>query len=185
MHTCARAHVHTCAHAHIHAYMQLLRPLRALRPSSTVLKLYSGDEAVTNPPTLTFEHFVSILEETQRALRSARSPRDARLQPNEHWATQSELCGLHALRYDFVGLHNDLARESKALESMLGFDARPPAGADYGWEGNQNSNRLLARYYTSRSLINRVALLYKADVKMPLNGVQFHAKEIFGRLPPL
>ena len=82
-----------------------------------------------------------------------------------------------------MGLHNELARESRALESMLGFAAKPPSGSDYGWEGNHNSSRLLLRYYTSRSLINRVAQLYKADLNVPLNGISFSAKEVFGRLP--
>ena len=162
---------------------ELLAPLRAARPSSPTLRTLGR---AAPRVTLSFEAFVGVLEETHRAL--ARPPprggrrRAAAVPPtNAHWATQSELCALHVLRYDFVGSHAHMRRDAAALSSLLGFDATPPSGAQYGWEGNQNVSRLLARYYTSQRLVERVAQLYAADRRAPLNGVSFGAKEVFRR----
>ena len=72
--------------------------------------------------TLPFEAYVTVLEETRRAAAAARGARaaSAAVAPNEHWATQAELCALHSLRYDFVGRHDELARDAMALGSLLG-----------------------------------------------------------------
>ena len=164
---------------------ELLAPLRALRPGSAAVRAYGGGGGGATP-ALPFEGFLGVLEETRRAV-AMRPPRSTRAVPpaNEHWASQSELCGLHALRYDFVGRHEELPREAVALGSLLGIDATPPRGALYGWEGNRNASRLLPRYYRSRSLVRRVARLYAEDVSAPLNGVSFSAREAFGGALPV
>ena len=71
------------------------------------------------------------------------------------------------------------AVQARSLEAMLGYAATPPAGAQYGWEGNRNSSRLLSQYYT-RALVSRVGQLYRDDVSAPLNGVSFSPREVFG-----
>ena len=174
----------------------LLKPLRAARPSSVLLKALDADATLGS--ALSFEAFVAILEEVQRAVAAAegRQQHDRRQPPvegraaasrgraaipavNEHWAPQSELCGLHALRFDFVGYHADIARDAQGLEAFIGFSATPPTGTQYGWEGNRNSSRLLRQYYT-RSLVQRVGRLFKSDLSVPLNGVTFSAKDVLG-----
>ena len=241
---------------------QLLRPLRATFPGSPTLAMYDDSDSDSGsakpngaahadatahppPPALSFEAFVGILEESQRAVQHAtRRARRGRLPPtNEHWAPQSEICALNGLRYDFVGRHAELPAEvrrppaarrppptrahtrlaatrtdvrgrgdahlplhhghrpaaipssallpiphlpavptavqARSLEAMLGYAATPPAGAQYGWEGNRNSSRLLSQYYT-RALVSRVGQLYRDDVSAPLNGVSFSPREVFG-----
>ena len=100
---------------------------------------------------------------------------------NEHWAPQSELCGLHALRFDFVGRYADMRRETLSLGSLLGLDATPPEGASYGWQGN-NASRLLEHFYgggRGRALIGRIGRLFAADVNAPLNGIAFSPRDVF------
>ena len=104
---------------------------------------------------------------------------------NEHWASQSELCALHQLRYDFVGRHDELRHDTLALEGLLGVRATPPSGSQYGWDGNRNASRLLDRFYKTRAMVARVGALFRADLSVPLNGIQFRAKDVFGSaLPP-
>ena len=133
---------------------------------------------------LSFEAFVTLLEESNRAASKARTAGASVPLTNEHWATQADLCALHALRYDFVGHHRAMGRDAKALESMLGLASTPPSGTHYGWEGNRGTSRLLAQYYTSRALISRVSHLFRPDVLAPLNGVSWSAKEVFGSSLP-
>ena len=171
---------------------ELLRPLRALRPSSRLIRLYGDSDAdadgADGGAPLSFEAFVSILEETQRAAAAAtrRGGGGARLpNMNEHWATQSDLCGLHTLRYDFVGRHDaGMGRDVIALGSLLATDATPPRGEAYGWAGNGNASRLLARHFRRREMIRRVAAIYREDVGAPLNGVAWSAREVFGKAWP-
>lgn len=172
-------------HARRRAWLrELLRPLRAMRPGSALLRLLSNSGEGEGAASLSFETFVGVLEETQRAVAARKAHAGGaavRLTvPNEHWASQSELCGLHALRYDFVGRHEDLRRDALALGSLLRLDATPPSGASYGWEGNRNASRLLARHFRSRALVRRVANIYRDDVNAPLNGVAFSAQLVFG-----
>ena len=73
------------------------------------------------------------LEETARA-RKANADADSparRVPPtNEHWAAQSELCGLHSLRYDHVGLHCicSLAAHSDPQPQRLHLRMHPVGG---------------------------------------------------------
>ena len=88
------------------------------------------------------------------------------------------------MRYDFVGTMNRMGRDLRALSSYLGFEVALPAGKEYGWEGNRNASRLLARHYTSRALVSRVAQMFRMDVAVPLNGVSFTPNEAFGAALP-
>lgn len=76
-----------------------------------------------------------------------------------------------------------MPEDLRALSSFLGFEVQLPSGRDYGWEGNGDASRLLAQYYT-RSLIYRVARVYRTDMSIPLNSVYFNAPLVFGEMFP-
>ena len=103
---------------------------------------------------------------------------------NEHWAPQADLCSLQTLRYDFVGEMRSLAADVQALGALLGTEVLLPQGSEYGWLGNRNASRQLARYYTSRALVARVAHVYARDAALPLQGVHYHASGVFGASMP-
>lgn len=133
------------------------------------------------PPTCnrqaqpSFATFLAVLEASAAA-------RPALM--NEHWAPQADLCSLQTLRYDFVGEMRSLAADVQALGSLLGLEVLLPQGSDYGWQGNRNASRQLARYYTSRALVARVAHVYARDAALPLHGVHYHASGVFGASMP-
>eukprot|EP00966_Prymnesium_polylepis_P080514 1865533-Prymnesium_polylepis.1 len=147
---------------------ELLKPLRGKAASSA-----AQTASATN---MSFEQFVSVLEETARV--------GAFGQVNEHWALQSNLCALHTLQYDFVGHFEQMSEDVMSLSASLGFDAEIPSGRDYRWEGSDNMTQLLHRYYPIRSLINRVGQLYRADLSVPLNSVFYSPIAAFAGVLP-
>ena len=148
----------------------LLKPLRGAARERAERHVADDGAGVS------FDGFLTILNETLGG--------GGRDELNEHWAPQSDLCALHEVRYDFVGSMNRMGRDLRALSSYLGFEVALPAGKEYGWEGNRNASRLLARHYTSRALVSRVAQMYRMDVAVPLNGISFTPNEAFGAALP-